>query len=83
MFASARGRKSIPGSINLSRVTFKDIGKPNTNAAEEADATSVTHRILDDDLSFFDASEYESETDETDDDDSDDEGKLTPRRELM
>jgi hypothetical protein len=78
---SARGQKSIPnnaavGSINLSRVIFKDIESTDTNAAEEAAATSFTLRMLDDDISSCDD---ESESD----DDSDDEGKLTPRWEFL
>jgi hypothetical protein len=76
---SARGQKSIPknaaiGPINLSGVTFKDIGRTNTNADEEVDATSFNHSLIDDD-----ESEYEDETD----DDSDDEGKFTSRREFV
>jgi hypothetical protein len=83
---SARGQKSIPknaaiGPINLSGVTFKDIGRTNTNADEEGDATSFNHSMLDDDdLSYDDESEYE---DETDDDDDSDEGKFTSRREFV
>jgi hypothetical protein len=72
---SARGQKSIPnnaaiGPINLSRVTFKDIGSTSTNSAEEADATSFTHRELG---YVHSSSDDESESD----DDSDDEGKST------
>jgi hypothetical protein len=84
MSDSSRGQKSIPknaaiGPINLSGVTFKEIGSTSTNAEEEEDASSFNHRMLDDDdLSCED----ESETDETDDD-SDDEGKFTPRREFL
>jgi hypothetical protein len=83
MSDSSRGQKSIPknaaiGAINLSGVTFKQIGSTNTNAEEE-DATSFNHSMLDDDdLSYDD----EYETDESDND-SDDEGKFTPRREFL
>jgi hypothetical protein len=83
---SARGPKSIPaasGPINLSGVILKDIGSTETNAEEEVDATSFTHRIIDDDhVSHDDESEYDNETDETDDD-SDDEGKFTSRGEFL
>jgi hypothetical protein len=88
MSDSARGPKSIPknaasGPINLSGVTLKDIGSTNTNAEEEVDATSFTHRMIDDDhLSHDNESEFEYETDENDDD-SDNEGKFTSRREFL
>ena len=80
MSDSSRGQKSIPknasiGAINLSGVTFKDIGSTNTNAEEQVDATSFNHRMLDDDdLSYDD--EYET-------DESDNEGKFTPMRDFL
>jgi hypothetical protein len=87
MSDSSRGQKSIPknaaiGAINLSGVTFKDIGSTNANAEEEHTA-SFNHRMLDDDdLSYDDEYETDDESDESDNN-SDDEGKFTPRREFL